>query len=88
MKLTDFIRHFIKGAFRDTLFEGLEREADEMEELLLLLVNLHMAGFENPFGYFSLQLLPYLDLRENLLARIVAKEGILFNLMARFEGWA
>ena len=59
-----------------------------MEELLLLLLNLHMAGFENPFGFFSLQLLPYMDIKENLLARLAAKEELLFNLMARFEGWA
>ncbi len=88
MRLLEFLRHFLRGAFRDTLFEGLEREAFEMEETLLLLLNLHMAGLENPFGFFSLQLLPYMDLRENLLARLAAKEELLFKLMARFEGWA
>lgn len=88
MKFLKWVKLFFKGAFKDTLFEPLEKDLREREETLLLLLFLHFSGMENPFGFFSLELLPYFEIKPGFLKRFVEKEELLSKLFARFDAWA
>lgn len=87
-RIKKWIKGFFKGAFKDILFESLEREARDYEEIVLTLLFLNFAGLENPLFFYVLELLPYLEIDENLLRRILEKEERLPILFSRFEGWA
>lgn len=86
--LKKWIKGFFKGAFEDTLFDALEREARDYEEIMVTLLLLHFAGLENPLYFYMLELLPYLEIDEYVLRRILEKEEKLPVLFSRFEGWA
>lgn len=86
--LKDWIKGFFKGAFEDTLFEALEREVKDYEEIMVTLILLHFAGLENPLYFYMLELLPYMGINEKSLRRILEKEERLPVLFSRYEGWA
>ncbi|GEM_PF-3588085 len=87
-KIKKWLLGFFKGAFGDILFANLEREARETEEVLLTLLLLQFSGLDNPFAFYTMELLPFMRITENSLKRIVAKEERLGYLLSRFEGWA
>ncbi len=87
-KIKTWLRNFLKGALEDILYENLEREAAETEEILLTLILLQFSGLENPFSFYGLELLPFLKVNEASLRRLVMKEERLGILFSRFEGWA
>ncbi|MCD6454884.1 MAG: hypothetical protein J7L62_06250 [Candidatus Aminicenantes bacterium] len=87
-KIKEWLKGFLKGAFEDTLFESLEKEATETQEMLLTLLFLNFAGLENPFSFYLFELLPYMEINEHFLRRMLFKEERLPVLFSRFEGWA
>ena len=87
-KLKEWIEGFFKGAFEDTLFDALEKEARDYEEIMVTLLLLHFTGLENPLYFYMLELLTYLEIDEYVLRRILEKEEKLPVLFSRFEGWA
>ncbi len=87
-KLKDWLSGFFRGAFSDTLFADLEREAKEVEEIVLVLALLQFSGLENPFSFYALELLPFMEITPYSLRRLISKEERLGYLFSRFEGWA
>ncbi len=88
MGLKEWVYGFFKGAFGDILFGALEREAEEIREVVLVLVLLQFSGLENPFSFYALELLPFMEITPFSLRRLLMKEERLGVLFSRFEGWA